>query len=376
MAQFENGIFGPTPTTGKLLDGANFGSDGLSFAANQIGKAMSLREGNAFDQTFGAPLRKRKRREIAKELAAEGLTPSDGDAYWSRFRDRLTEEGDMEGAEKVEMRRQQAINTQLEQDKSRAQTGKLGAETEAINMANNYLPMKMRLEEDATRAEILNAQQTLSVRMAELQEKVRSNKATEGDQAMLREIQRAELGLRKQGLMLEEKELSIKAAEVPSAIAVNTAQAEKMDAEADATRLETRVNETLADSGVNPYKTGTVNQPGKVTTADIKQERKFLKSHFAKGGAFENLDRPGQEVLAKRVREYIEKKKATLKNKGAPAMSEGAMRQEALQEILADPTTIISKGWLGNSKVEAVPGLAEGQSSAISAADRIINYNQ
>lgn len=336
MAQFENGIFGPTQTTGNLIDGANFGSDGLSFAANQIGKAMSLREGNAFDQTFGAPLRKRKRREIAKELAAEGLTPSDGEAYWSRFRDRLTEEGDMEGAEKVEMRRQQAINLDLDRKKTEAEIGNIDAQAEGRRAATELLPKEFEWKKEMDFENLQLAKDELDLKEKELREKIRSAKATEADAAELRKIQKAQNWIASEELKLSQQLAPFTMAEG----AANTAETVEDTREQ---RIINDYNEARVRDGQSPVTSTSSNRkvtaPAKMTNAQLETMMVTLSPHYKRGGPLKGLGISKIESAEFTAR-WVNWRLSQIANGAAEPMSEGMLIREAIEMMRNDPTVV------------------------------------
>jgi len=120
---FDYGLFGDGNSAPSDY-GTNFRPVGgpmeAAMAEMQYAGSGAIR-GNPFDRLTGMVTNKR-RMDAVKEARANGLTPDMGDQYYGYIRDRLTDFGDMQGAEMVEMKRMQAIQLKTESDYKKAQT--------------------------------------------------------------------------------------------------------------------------------------------------------------------------------------------------------------------------------------------------------------
>jgi hypothetical protein len=106
MAESVSSLFQPIQTSPQIGPGGS--GDLLSQAGQNISGAIrGGGPGNSFKEITQG-LNKRKRRMVAEDLAKQGITPSQGTAYFEQFRDKLIEFGDQEGAEIVEQKRNQA----------------------------------------------------------------------------------------------------------------------------------------------------------------------------------------------------------------------------------------------------------------------------
>lgn len=104
-------LFSPTPFKSTK-------SNVPTSALGAISKATTLQDENPFD-SITQPLRKRKRRQVAEDLAKRGVQPGTPE-YFEQFRDKLIEFGDMEGAETVENKRQETIDQDIKRRKAEA----------------------------------------------------------------------------------------------------------------------------------------------------------------------------------------------------------------------------------------------------------------
>lgn len=91
-----------------------------AMAALQYNSTGAVR-GDPFQQLTSMVTNKR-RMSAVKEARANGLTPDMGDQYYGFIRDRLTDFGDMQGAEMIEGKRLQAVQLKTESDYKKAQT--------------------------------------------------------------------------------------------------------------------------------------------------------------------------------------------------------------------------------------------------------------
>jgi hypothetical protein len=138
MAEFSMGLFGNSGVSNSRSNAGNVNS-GLQFAAQAINKATTKTDGNAFD-TFTLPMRQRKRRDAAKEASEKGLR-ADQPEFYQFMTDKLTQFGDMEGAEI-------AANKGLEIQKGKADIRKTEAGASVGEAQAAAIPIETQLQQD------------------------------------------------------------------------------------------------------------------------------------------------------------------------------------------------------------------------------------
>lgn len=108
--------------------------------------------GDPFQQLTSMVTNKR-RMSAVKEARANGLTPDMGDPYYGFIRDRLTDFGDMQGAEMIEGKRMAANQLKIDADYKKAQTegALLDNKDKTQALQSNRYERKLQMEESTVR---------------------------------------------------------------------------------------------------------------------------------------------------------------------------------------------------------------------------------